>query len=527
VLLAAAVATAAVGLGLLLGLGSAGGSTLVGPLRTFAFTAALAVAVTHLLPEALGALGAPALLLFAAASVAPAWGGIVRELAGGKSQGSHGRAVLGAGYAGLLVHHVGDGLGLGAYSELPGGPLAHADVLAALAVHTVPLVAVVTLAFRSQRGVRAAVERALGLAAASVGGVLLSGSVPARFTDALSAWIAAGVAGLLLHVVTHDLGRDLPSTNLGRAIDWIAAALGIFTSALGNDPELATLRHSMLDTLTSAATRAAPVLVLGLAAILLAARLAPNPQNRAPSLLPPPLRALDGALLAAPLASIRFGILFWLGTAASTKLTSLLARHRHEHAPRGKHAHGNPTVATHDHAHPGSHAHGKPLDDPREPHAPTTTTALLREYIAWTLTGLVLYALFTAAIAPDALARLSLPLALAGAAVCGLALEVPPVTAVFVAVALWQRGLRPEAALAFAVMATTRPPTRLITLIATLLAGLAAGFLNDGARFAPLPVPLPLGIAALALLTAASVVTVWQHGFRGLFASVFHSHDSV
>jgi ZIP family zinc transporter len=523
VLLAAGVATAAVGLGLLLGLGSAGGSTLVGPLRTFAFTAALAVAVTHLLPEALGTLGAPALLLFAAASVAPAWASIVRELAGGKSHDSHGRAVLGAGYAGLLVHHVGDGLGLGAYSELPGGPLAHADVLAALAVHTVPLVAVVTLAFRSQRGVRAAVERALGLAVASVGGVVLSGSVSARFTDALSAWIAAGVAGLLLHVVTHDLGRDLPSTTFGRAIDWIAAALGVLTSALGADPDLVVLRRSLREALGTGAMLGMPALGLGLAAIVLAASVANRARNTPWTLLPAPLRALDGALLAAPLGSIRLGILYWLGTAASTKLSSLLSGHRHEHAPHGAHGHANPAGGAHDHAPHGARDPHGAHDAPRH----STTTTRVREYVAWALTGLVLYALFTAALGPDALARLSLPLALVGAAFCGLALEVPPVTAVFVAVAVWQRGLRPEAAVAFAVMATTRPPTRLLTLFATLAAGMAAGFLNDGARFAPLAIPFLSRTDALAVLALATVLAGWQHGFRGLFATVFHSHDSV
>ena len=52
-LLASCVAIAAVGLGLLLGLKSGEKSPVVGPLRTFAFAAALTVALTHLLPEAL------------------------------------------------------------------------------------------------------------------------------------------------------------------------------------------------------------------------------------------------------------------------------------------------------------------------------------------------------------------------------------------------------------------------------------------------------------------------------------------
>ena len=53
VLLPAAVAVAAVALGLLLGLVPPGKVGLVGPLRTFALAAALTVVLTHLLPEAL------------------------------------------------------------------------------------------------------------------------------------------------------------------------------------------------------------------------------------------------------------------------------------------------------------------------------------------------------------------------------------------------------------------------------------------------------------------------------------------
>jgi hypothetical protein len=545
VLLAAGVATAAVGLGLLLGLGSAGGSALVGPLRTFAFTAALGVAVTHLLPEALGELGAPGLLLFAAASVAPAWGVLVRRLAGAPTSHAHDHAVLGAGYAGLLVHHVGDGLGLGAYSGLPGGPLAHADVLVALAVHTVPLVAVVTLAFRSQRGVRAAVERALGLAAASVGGVLLSGSVPERFTQSLSAWIAAGVAGLLLHVVTHDLGRDLPATAVARGVDWLAAALGILTSALGADTDLEALRRTMLDAFDTGAARAAPAIAFGLAITVYVARATPkSPTSRLES-LPPPARTFDGALLATTLASARFGILFWLGTALTTKLSSLFSGHRLEHAhSHGAHSHGAHSHGAHSHAHSAnSHdarttrnsaqidvalaPHGTPQNHTAPAaHLAAPLSPLLREYSAWTLTGLVLYALLTAALPPDALGVLTLPVALAGAAFCSFPIELPPITAIFVAAAAWQRGLRSEAALTFALLAVASTPTRR-SVLPLLLGVVIVALANHGAPFAPVSISLPLAVALLALPALATLFVAWQHGIRGLFASVFHSHDSV
>lgn len=499
VFLAAGVAVAAVALGLLLGLGSTGGSRVVGPLRTFAFAAALGVALTHLLPEALGKLGAAGLLLFAAASVGPAWAELVRRLTRRESHGAHGGAVLGAGYAGLLVHHVGDGLGLGAYSELPGGPAAHADVLAALAVHTVPLVAVVTLAFRTQHGVRAAVQRALGLAGASVGGVLLSGSVPEHFTRAWSAWIAAGVAGLLMHVVTHDLGRDLPSSPAGRAADWLAALAGLATSTLGAEASLVALRRAMLHDFSAGFVTSAPGLLLGVAAALLVARIQSPGVTRWLAPLPGPARGLDGAFVGAAFAGVRFGILFWLGTALSARIASLFAGHRLKHPP-------------HLEAHPHPAARGP---------------APLRDFAAWTLTALVLYALFVASLLPDALASLSAPLALGAALFCGVAVELPASAAVIVAVAAWNRGLRPDAALVFALVATAKVHARLAPLAATLVICLVAGVAAVALPLAPLSVPRAVTYAAALLVGLLFVFAAWQRGIRALFAAVFHSHDTA
>src|SRR5687768_777303 len=101
VLLPAAVAVAAVALGLLLGLLPTGRARLAGPLRSFALAAALTVVVTHLLPEAFVELGAPALFVFAAATALSAWARVVGRLAGGE----HSHAGLKAGYLGLLGHH--------------------------------------------------------------------------------------------------------------------------------------------------------------------------------------------------------------------------------------------------------------------------------------------------------------------------------------------------------------------------------------------------------------------------------------
>src|SRR6188768_1149509 len=94
-------------------------------MRTFATLAAVAVVVTHLLPEALRELGPLSMLLFLAGWFAPA-----------------------------LAHFIGQ--------RSTSGRTKHA------------VLAVVSLAYRTTFGARSAVMRSLGLAAASVVGILLS-----------------------------------------------------------------------------------------------------------------------------------------------------------------------------------------------------------------------------------------------------------------------------------------------------------------------------------------------------------------
>jgi hypothetical protein len=511
----------------------------VGALRTFAFAAALTVALTHLLPEALAELGAPAVLLFAATSVAPAWGRIlVRSRCQDHDHGGH--AALSAGYAGLVVHHVGDGLGLGAYSELPGGPSAHADVLLALAVHTVPLVAVVTLAFRSLSGTRAAVGRAAGLAGASIGGVILSTAVPEHLVHALSAWIAAGVAGLLMHVVTHDLGRDLPTTPAARALDLAAAAVGIATSMLGADADLVALRSELSRVLLELLLLGAPALVAGWALALLIGRLGTDGIGRWLRVLPGHARGFDGALVGTAIAGPRFGILFWVGTALSARLISLRAptdppalRHahdgpshpHHEHTP---HAHEH---ATHEHEHEHEHEHDERAGNARvrltapEATSSPTLAECVRESAPFIVAGLVLATLLVASLREQSLSGLSAPLALAGAAAFALPLELPPIAAVLVALGLWDRGLRADAALAFALMASARKGSARALAFA-LVVGLGVGSVNQRSSLY-VHMPHALGIAGIALLALGIAFATWERGLRGLFTGVFHSHDSA
>src|SRR4051812_29466086 len=216
-------------------------------MRTFATLAAVAVVVTHLLPEALRELGPLSILLFLAGWFAPALAHFVgRRSTSGAAQ----HAVHEAGYWGLVVHHVADGIGLGAYTRLPAEQGSHLDVIVALAAHTVPLIAVVSLAYRTTFGARSAVLRSLGLAAASVVGIALSSLAAASTIEAFAPIIAAVAAGLLLHVVTHDLTEDPAQGPLARTLDLVVAGLGVAVSLLGvwqsTDPGTIAFAHGLV-----------------------------------------------------------------------------------------------------------------------------------------------------------------------------------------------------------------------------------------------------------------------------------------
>ncbi|HEY3498108.1 MAG TPA: hypothetical protein VGK73_25595 [Polyangiaceae bacterium] len=500
---AAAVAVAAVLLGLLLGLTPVGRSRVIGPLRTFALAAALTVVLAHLLPEAFEELGAVAVLLVALVAAVPAWVRLVRGLSG-PTGGGHGAHVgLAAGYAGLLVHHVGDGLGLGAYASLPGGPAEYLDVLLALAVHTVPLVAVFALAFRAVAGVRAAVVRSVGLAAASVAGVMLSSSVPAELTHELMAWIAAFVAGLLVHVMSHDLERDLPTDALSRTLDLLAGITGAAVGLLGDDPELRRLRGALAETLEADAAKVALPLFVAYLAVLAISRLRNRALDQWLAPFPGPAWALDGVLVGAALAGPGFAGLLFVGVTLAARLGA-----RHAAAPREGRA--------------------------------VAVSSLLESAVPWILTGLVLGALIRAALPEAALAVLSRPVALALAAVVALPIWLPPAAAVMIAVALWERGLVPEAALAFALLAAQPRPAALAEiarrvgrsaalsrLLTAALVGVGVGSVNAFVTPRPLAMPGGVGPAAALLLLLACAAVAWKTGLRALFGAVFHSHDTA
>ncbi len=506
VLLPCGLAVLAVVLGLVLGLTRS--RALVGPLRSFALSAALVVVVSHLVPEALSELGAPGLLVFTLSLAGPAWIRVVRA----EQEHAHGgHGALGAGYAGLLLHHVGDGLGLGAYTSLPGGALAHFSVLLALVVHTVPLVAVVTFAFRSISGPRAAVMRSAGLALASVLGVLGSGLVPAELSHRLSAWIAAAVAGLLLHVVTHDLARDLPANTLGRVADWLGAALGVGVSLLGAAAEhveqTADVEHAVhagaAPALLEAALTSAPALVLALL-LLVFMKVPRGPLGRAAASAFGPARGLDGVVLSALLIGPTFG----LGYAAGllVVLGVIIGARWLSHDELA----------------------GEPL-------------LRIAEYGPWLVTGVVLASVLKAGLHAGALALVPVPLALLVAAVSALPARIPAVAAVPVAAVLLERGLYPGAVLAFALLAPlplpdwfARAPRAAdalrLALSSAALGSLVAFLIGLGAGYGfSLTALLPVGVAwgCLVLAIVPLLPVAWSRGPRGFVASVFPSHDTA
>lgn len=266
-LLALLVAVLAVALGAALTAVSGARPVVLGLLRTFAATAAAGVVLTHLLPESLHGVGLWGALAFLVGLVGPlALHPLTERLASRRTDLSPRRLALEAGFFGLLVHHVGDGLGIGAYAALPGGVLAHLDVILALIAHTVPLVAVVTLAYRAEYGLSVALKRAGALALTSAIGVALSFAVPAAAMSSAAAWIGALVSGVLLHVVTHDWLEDLPKSEGSRIADLLAAALGLSLVLLGgheHDGEAGA--SELLGLAGRVLVQGAPFLLIGLA----------------------------------------------------------------------------------------------------------------------------------------------------------------------------------------------------------------------------------------------------------------------
>ncbi|MCB9680422.1 MAG: permease [Alphaproteobacteria bacterium] len=254
-----------------------GRQRLVGTARSLALGAALAVVLAELLPAAADAVGPAALLLAAATMLVPV--AAERALARWTVAGVADRAGLQArftfGYLGVAVHQLVDGLQIGA-----GGPLLGLGVVAAIAIHGAPLVAAAVLASARAEGVRRATWRGLGLVLATGVGVVLGAVVPTEALAPAEPWLRAVIAGLLVHVVVHDLGVDLPTTPLGRVLDLAGFGLGValpLTLLHGGHAHQSHAAHGHLafgGSLWSLAVEVAPVVWAGLAVSTLVQALA-------------------------------------------------------------------------------------------------------------------------------------------------------------------------------------------------------------------------------------------------------------
>lgn len=302
------------GLGLLPGTSSRAAN----PFRTFAMVTAVAVVLGQLLPEALGAIGIPALLAFGAGFAAPRLAERA-ALAMRKPACSHDDAMctdlgLEFGYIGLLLHQVGDGIGLGLYA----GPLHrghdHFDVLAALASHTIPITALLVLAFKTHRGALSAALRAGGIALATVLGVWLANLFGSHELAHWEPWLTAAVGGLLLHIVAHGWPKEAHATASSRLIDFAAIAAGLAIVTLGghshaHDHGHPDMRHAMGDALLELSLETAPTLLLGLGVAALlqtqGARIPARWLNAGGRLG----QALRGAVIGLPLPVCACGIL--------------------------------------------------------------------------------------------------------------------------------------------------------------------------------------------------------------------------
>jgi hypothetical protein len=509
VLFAVLVAVFSVLLGAALSFVPTTSRALLGYMRTFATLAAVAVVVTHLLPEALHELGALSILLFFVGWFVPALAHFVGQRS---TSGRPAHAVLEAGYWGLVVHHVADGIGLGTYTRLPATQGSHLDVIVALAAHTVPLIAVVSLAYRTTFGARSAVLRSLGLALASVFGIALSSLVAAKTIDGFAPVIAAVAAGLLLHVVTHDLTDDAPSTPLARLLDLLVAGLGVAVSLLGVWHSTEAGTRELVRQLLELTERTSLVILVALAAAAFSLRLPDRGSKLARAAMPAAALGAESVLLSVALFGFVAAGLRLLVTGA---VVALLPG-----KPEAEHAHGEPAA--------------------RQTPWRARASETLESSGPWLVLGLLLGGLLLSVPASSLGQR---PSGLLGVGLLALIANLTPVAApaaVLIATGLSALGFSPGAVLLFATLAPISAflgnafKPRLMASAACLAVAAASDAL--GLSVTALDGSLSegdLGPRAATALAALLLFGMWQRGARIWLSTIVppppheheHAHD--
>ena len=314
--LAIAVAIGSVAAGALLAFAGTRSKGLLSTVRTFALVASVVVVLAHLLPDALAELGMPALGVFAVALFFPA---MLERLAHSANHDQDASWVaVELGFVGLLVHKLGDGVALGLYGGGGSETTAGFDVLFAIGMHTVPVTAVMTLAFAERYGLRQAALRAVGLAAATIAGISVVHALPTASFAAWEPWIMAATGGLLLHVIGHDWHGETRPRGWRRLSDMAAICAGVAVGFVGlstphtpgpGHDHAVDLRFDILDAFVDLGMETAPLLLFGLfvgALLQSFGSKLPMTWLRAGT---PVQQAIRGALVGAPLPICACGVL--------------------------------------------------------------------------------------------------------------------------------------------------------------------------------------------------------------------------
>jgi hypothetical protein len=209
------------------------GQRAVPAIRTFAVVAAVAIALLHLLPEAIASIGFRALIATAIGAFGPA---VLERAIPSQRAHTHDAptTALAMGYAAVIAHQAGEGAALATLAHA--GALS-ASIVLAIAAHTVPLamvVAIRVLEVRMGPGAKRATALALvGVASATALGALGGNLLGASRLTVLKPWILATVAGLLLHALSHDALAEPPKSIGGRWADMLAGWAGLLLAAAG------------------------------------------------------------------------------------------------------------------------------------------------------------------------------------------------------------------------------------------------------------------------------------------------------
>lgn len=507
--MALAVIWMSVAAGFALGLWQRVAGHTTGPIRTFAVVAAGLVVAVSLLPHAIESKGIAGLgAALASIALVPALERLFRVAFRRVTTES---LRLELGYAGLILHRIGDGavMGVGGHGS---------ELTWAVGAHEIPIVALVTLAY-ARRGLPAALLRVALLGVASSCGYWLIHSAPAGVQD-LHGWVDAVAAGILVHILVYEALPDTLETARERASDVLGAALGLFVIALPGADEHAdapNVAHSLLHT----ALAAAPALLLGLlgsAAVLWRAQRRGRPDASAP---------LEGLSIARPSPGLEafsqllrgFGGLGTLGYVLAASLLSLTTR---------------PVVRELVARHAGEPADVGAASSPPS-HFWAAVEALVLRVGGWLAVGLLGAAYvesFVPAsallVAPGALLSAAFVAAVAAPASICSGFAVPIASALIgkgLAPGLAIAGLAMGAVLANAASALARanvgPLASLLGLAPLTLSWVVLGiWLAPASRSlfgapARAPQPIVLEWAALALLVLLVGKSVWRVGVRG------------